>query len=127
MIYIQLIKKLQDIRIGTLSNKQRSLNMEDVYEADIYGYSEITLTTEPNNEYDPNAIKVMHKEIGHIGYVPKELTNRVKTALKNDCEIEWKLVGGKMKYIDYDEDKVRTKTLNYGVIIDIYYSIKVKI
>lgn len=108
------------------TNKEILEYGEDVYEVDIYGYDEISLIPEPDNQYDSNAIKVIHEEIGHIGYVPREYTDRVKTALRNDYEIEWKLVGGKLKYVDYDEYKVRTKTLNYGVMIDVYYNIKAK-
>lgn len=109
-----------------MTNKEILEYEEDVYEVDIYGFDEISLEPEPENPYDPNAVKVIHEEIGHIGYVPREYTDRVKTALRNDYEIEWKLAGGRLKYVDDDEYKVKTKTLNYGVVIDIYYSIKAK-
>lgn len=107
-----------------MTNKEILEYEEDVYEVDIYGFDEISLEPEPENPYDSNAIKVIHDEIGHIGYVPRDSTDRVKTALQNDYDLEWKLVGGKMKYVDQDEYKVRTKTLNYGIVINIYYSVK---
>lgn len=105
-----------------MTNKEILEYGEDVCEVDIYGYDEITLEPEPDNLYDPNAIKVIHEEIGHIGYVPQDFTSRTMTALKKDYNIEWKLIGGKRKYIDHNEDKVRTETRNYGVVIDIFYN-----
>jgi len=92
----------------------------EFYEADLYGYDEIELIPEPTNPHDPNAIKVMHEEIGHIGYVPAEYTEQVKSIMDKDYEVEWKLLGGKMKYVDED-DKVKTKTLTYGIAIDLDY------
>ena len=104
-----------------MTNKEILEYGDDVYEVDLDGGCEVTLELEPDNPYDPNAIKVIHDEIGHIGYVPTEHTARTKTALGNDCDIDWKLVGGKYKYVDDEEDKVKTKTLTYGMSIDIRY------
>lgn len=104
-----------------LTNKEILSDDLEVYEVDIYGDYEIELVPEPENPYDLNAIKVIHDEIGHIGYVPRDMTSKVSEAIENDAVLEWKLVGGKIKYADLETDKVRTKTLNYGVSIDLYY------
>ena len=37
-----------------------------------------TLEPEPDNEYDPNAIKVLAEDGHHVGYVPKDMTARVR-------------------------------------------------
>lgn len=37
-----------------------------------------TLEAEPNNDYDPNAIKVLAEDGHHVGYVPKDMTDRVR-------------------------------------------------
>lgn len=96
---------------------------EKVYEVNLSGSYEIIFEPEPENPYDPKAIKVIHGDIGHVGYVPQDFTDQMHYVLKNkDYEIEWKLIGGKYKYVDYDEDKVKTKTLNYGIVIDVYYT-----
>jgi len=104
-----------------MTNKEILEYGEDVYEADISGDYEVTFEPEPDNPYDPKAIKVKHEDIGHIGYVPRDYTSRVFKALSQDYKVEWKLVGGKYKYVDWEEDKVRTKTLNYGVVVDVTY------
>lgn len=94
---------------------------DEIYEVDLYGFDEINLIPEPDNPYDPDAIKVFHEEIGHIGYVPSDMTSRVRAALKKGCNIEWKLLGGKKKVLDDLEDKVLTETLNYGMSIEVKY------
>lgn len=37
-----------------------------------------TLEAEPDNDYDPNAIKVLAEDGHHVGYVPKDMTTRVR-------------------------------------------------
>lgn len=94
---------------------------DKIYEVNINGTSEIQLMPEPENKYDPNAIKVIHAEIGHIGYVPAVECEKVKKVLSKDYSIEWKLIGGKYKYIEYDydndKDVVRIQNDTYGVQI----------
>lgn len=95
---------------------------EKVYELlDADFLEEIEFEFEPDNLYDPNAIKVIHEYIGHIGYVPREDNVKVgKIIREKEYEISWKLVGGKYKYVD-EEDKVRTGKDNYGVLIELSY------
>ena len=94
---------------------------ERVYELNINGYSEIELIPEPGNKFDPNAIKVIHEDIGHVGYVPATYCKKVKKAIEEGYELEWKLLGGKYKYIEFDDDKcddvVKTTTDTYGIEI----------
>lgn len=111
-------------RYEDMTKKEILESYENVYEADIYGDHEIKFEPEPDNPYDPNAIKVIHEDIGHIGYVPKDINKKVLDIISSDYNIEWKLIGGKYKYADIDDDgneKVITKTLNYGITIDLYY------
>ena len=37
-----------------------------------------TLEAEPDNDYDPNAIKILAEDGHHVGYVPKDMTARVR-------------------------------------------------
>lgn len=107
---------------GGYSNSEIRNYGGNYYEVDISGTEfELSLIPEPENEYDPNAIKVVHKDIGKIGYVPKERTKSILNILdKNNYRIEWWLRGGKRKYYDDYDDKVRTETLSYGVLIRLY-------
>lgn len=47
----------------------------------------VNLVPDPDNEHDPNAIKVLLNDI-HIGYVPKEKTEDVKKILPDAYEID---------------------------------------
>ena len=73
----------------------------DVYEFDIAGMmyrdlkkvkkceglSDARLVAEPTNEFDPNAIKIIHESNTHVGYIPKDQTATVRNLvqLPADC------------------------------------------
>lgn len=75
----------------------------DVYEFDIAGMmyrdlkkvkkcdglSDARLVAEPSNEFDPNAIKIIHESNTHVGYIPKDQTATVRNLveLPADCFI----------------------------------------
>lgn len=44
-----------------------------------------TLEAEPDNDYDPNAIKVLAEDGHHVGYVPKDMTARVREFTTLPC------------------------------------------
>lgn len=44
-----------------------------------------TLEAEPDNDYDPNAIKVLAEDGHHVGYVPKDMTTRVREFTTLPC------------------------------------------
>ena len=45
-----------------------------------------TLEPEPDNEYDPNAIKVLAADGHHVGYVPKDMTAQVRKFTTLPCK-----------------------------------------
>lgn len=81
----------------------------------------IKFVKEPNNEYDKNAIKVMIKGMGTVGYVPKNINvffakmlenNEIKEVTATICGGEYKLWNGKKLKNDRDDYSV-TITINY--------------
>ena len=65
---------------------------------------DVALVDEPENEHDPNAIRV---EVGgvHIGYVKKGSTSRVRNLLKkDDVRVKIDIGGGPYKELYEDED-----------------------
>ena len=44
-----------------------------------------TLEAEPDNEYDPNAIKILVEDRHHVGYVPKDMTQHVRSFKHLPC------------------------------------------
>ena len=52
---------------------------------DYLGEFKGTQEAEPNNEYDPNAIKVLAADGHHVGYVPKDMTKEVRDNAQLPC------------------------------------------
>ena len=73
----------------------------------IYQYSldacVASLVPEPGNEYDKNAVRVMHRNI-LLGYVPKEETTSVRRFISDDYAVSVSAYGGPYKTIVEDED-----------------------
>ena len=81
----------------------------------------ITFKEEPNNEYDSNAIAVLLDK-NKIGYIHKSKTTNIKNILnKHSYNINWKIKGGKVKEFDWDNNKIITKELLYGIRLAISY------
>ena len=72
---------------------------------------EVELVPEPDNKYDPNAVKVV---IGghHIGYIPKEKCLEVLELLSSGRieRMSYDLIGGKYKRVDEDYDFEKDKS-----------------
>lgn len=103
-----------------MSNKEIKEDDIEVYEADIENWCDIELVPEPDNQYDSNAIKVI-SDFGMLGYVPASETSKVKEIMTKDYSLSWRLIGGKYKYYDDYEDKVKIETLTYGIEINLKY------
>ncbi len=52
---------------------------------DYLGEFKGTLEAEPDNQYDPNAIKVLAADGHHVGYVPKDMTADVRKYATLPC------------------------------------------
>lgn len=62
--------------------------------------TELRLETDPNNKFDPTAVKIFHKET-HVGHIPAFLSEKVTNIINED----------RFEKIKKDE----------GVLITIYY------
>ena len=58
---------------------------------------------EPTNQYDPNAIKIIHQDGMHLGYVPAEDTDQLREWVKNS--FPYKCYGEIFQDEDYDEGR----------------------
>lgn len=129
-------KDIQKLFKNYVSLNYDSTNFEDytndeiiendlkINEYNLVEINTINLLPEPNNLYDSNAIKVIHKDIGHIGYIPKDCCVDVKNFIDTDKKIEFIISfrGGKTKFVETDEnleDKVVTEEKNYYVDLTI--------
>lgn len=90
----------------------------EVYQYDLHESNTIELIPEPDNPYDNNAIKVIHKEMGDLGYIPrKDNVNTAKFINSHSGNVRYSIdfEGGKYKY--YDGEKIITKWKPYGIRI----------
>lgn len=129
-------KDIQKLFKNYVSLNYDSTNFEDytndeiiendlkINEYNLVEINTITLLPDPNNIYDSNAIKIIHKDIGHIGYIPSENCIDVKNFISTNKKIELIISfrGGKTKLVETDEnleDKVVTEEKNYYVDLTI--------
>lgn len=119
-------KELVDSYEGLSDKEILEIYLEDdrIYEVVIAGSNKIKLIPDPENKFDSNAIKVVLDEVGNVGYVPATDCKRVKKILEKGYSIQWQLIGGKHKYIKYDEEKdkevVNIENNTYGIMITLY-------
>lgn len=109
-----------------LSGKELRVELEEtgdnLFELDDVLIDDTYLVKDPNNQFDSNAIKIMSNQYGHLGYVPKTHTSIVNSLFNSSdivMYVDAVITGGKYKYYDYDEDKVCTDSLYYGLSITI--------
>ena len=58
-----------------------------ITELEIGDDESLSLEPEPDNEYDPRAVKVIHTEFGyHLGYIPRDSNGPLFEALQNGAE-----------------------------------------
>lgn len=86
------------------------------YRYELEEFDTIRLYKELDNLYDENAIGIIHEEMGHIGYIPREDTDKVKKLLDISEKLEYRLkfYGGSYKYYDENEYKVKTDSTTYS-------------
>lgn len=85
----------------------------------------VNLVDEPENEYDPNAIRV-ELDGKKVGYIKKGSTGRIRNIRNEpDVKIKAEIVGGSFKKIYEDDDgkgRVESLKLDYGVRLTFYTS-----
>lgn len=94
----------------------------------VYKYEETYCTAalepEPDNQYDPNAIRVLAEGV-HIGYIKKESAAHVKKLLEEDriARMSITITGGpyKMAYLNEDDrPRIEKDTQNFSAKLDIF-------
>lgn len=77
---------------------------------------ECYLVEEPDNEFDPDAIKIIHKDTKkHLGYVPADKTDWMRSITKQHFPYPCKAII--QKFTDYDEMLDKEKEFLTGRII----------
>ena len=97
---LKLMVENPDFKLGPKALKEQ-YDDADVIPKLIPGYIQVFLEPEPDNQYDPNAVKVLMNGL-LVGYVKKESCSQVKELLnKKDFKAEVKSIQiGKFKQIN---------------------------
>lgn len=69
--YLSLYDNLRILKIAGINHRQGI----DRY----VGRVDCALVPEPNNEFDPNAIKIVAEDRHHLGYIPTDMTDFVRS------------------------------------------------
>ncbi len=77
--------------VGVSQKNDDGTERQDIISREVLEDDELYLEAEPDNRFDSNAIKVISKFKNQIGYLNKELAEKVKPALENDAEIHTKV------------------------------------
>lgn len=104
---------------------EEGLENEKIFEYEFYP-DKIELIPEPENPYDPNAIKVVADSL-LVGYIKAGSCAHIHNLLKNDriVKIDYEMGGGNYKYLDCDEDE--KYTLEEGkspYFVDLFITVK---
>lgn len=88
------------------TNKELIESDYDIWEYDLSETNTVTFIPDPGNDYDKTAIKIIHKEMGRVGFVPRKLKKDFNQFIKECPNFETNLIfrGGRHKYVDYDDE-----------------------
>lgn len=86
-----------------------------------FGTVHIGLELEPENEHDPNAVKVLLND-EQIGYIPADDSEYVHDMMEDDriADIDAKIVGGPFKRYNSDTDEIEKVDLYFGMRLFLY-------
>lgn len=91
-----------------------------IYEINDESFFDISLVPDPTNEFDSKAIKIVSDEYGHLGFVPRDLTDLIHERLKYPIKAVYcTITGGKYKYYDDESERIESDETYYGLIMTI--------
>ncbi len=73
--------------VGVSKDNQDGSSRQEIIRNEVEEEDKLSLEAEPDNAFDPNAIKVLSKKGNQIGYLNKEMAETILPALKNETEI----------------------------------------
>ena len=76
--------------VGVSKENADGTSRQDIIKAEVEEDDPMTLEAEPDNEYDKNAVKVLSRLGRQIGYLNRELAEKITPALANGAEVHVK-------------------------------------
>lgn len=76
--------------VGVSQQNDDGSSRQEIIKREVLEDDKLSLEAEPENPYDSNAVKVLSKFGNQVGYLKKELAEKVKPALVNETDIRVK-------------------------------------
>lgn len=73
--------------VGVSKDNADGTNRQEVIAREVAENDLLSLELEPENPYDPNAVKVLSKSGNQIGYLGRDVAERVRFAILNEVAI----------------------------------------
>lgn len=73
--------------VGVSKDNADGSSRQEIIKREVAEDDKLLLEAEPDNPYDPNAVKVLSKDKNQIGYLNKEMAETILPALLNQAEI----------------------------------------
>ncbi len=73
--------------VGVSKDNADGSSRQEIIKREVAEDDKLQLEAEPDNPYDPNAVKVLSKHKNQIGYLKKEMAETILPALLNETEI----------------------------------------
>lgn len=112
-MYTSIFNNLEIINIAGINYRG---NLK-AYVGDFKG----VLVPEPKNDYDPNAIMVKCEDGKHLGYIPEDLTDMVRSIIGQDFQ-RYRVTGHIFEHEDYydvdEHDRPRKYYTGYINLVD---------
>lgn len=131
--YQKAIKEVQEDDLGVVDNSDKwegmtNKEIEDIgddtkyyeYELVYFWEDDVSFVPEPDNKFDKDAIRIeICDEL--VGYVPRELTNKIKDIKEKITSVEATILGGRYKTYDYESNKAKINKGSLNIDIEIVY------
>ncbi|MDS1367907.1 HIRAN domain-containing protein [Streptococcus suis] len=122
----ELTKYYRDLSSSEIREELEGFS-DKIFKYEDMSTSDVELVAEPDNQYDPNAIKILILD-NFVGYVPAKIAKKINKYIVNDQYFDTayaEIVGGPYKEFDYAEDKVVTNNdldVGFEISLTIYDS-----
>ncbi len=73
--------------VGVSQNNDNGESRQEIIKREVAEDDQLGLELEPDNVYDRNAVKVLSKEGNQIGYLNRDLAEKLHQAIENETEI----------------------------------------
>ncbi len=73
--------------VGVSMENEDGSSRQEIIRMEVEENDKLKLESEPTNAYDPNAVKVLSQYGNQIGYLNKEIAEKVKPALAHGTDI----------------------------------------